>query len=336
MTTPRTTFAVTHMAVVLAALSGPAVSAADPARLKLVQTIQLDGAEGRLDHFALDVKGDRLFVASLSNNSLDVVDLKAGKPVKQIPRQGKIQGVAYAPELDRIFVGNGVDGVCNVFDGKTYELLHTLKLPAADNVRYNPGTGLVYVGHGEHALTAFDAKTYEVKATAKLPGQPEGFQLDPARSRAYVNTVKPSAVAVVDLAKHETVATYVPATAEGLYPMVLDRETQRIYVGCRKPAVVLALDARTGKELWTAEIPPDIDDLFHDAKRKRLYASCGEGFLAILEEKDGGRFEVVEKMPTTKLARTCLFDPASGRLFLGVSRQAGKPGPEIRVYQARP
>lgn len=332
----RISSALWRLAAVVVALSGPAVSAADPERLKLVQAIQLDGAEGRLDHMALDAKGDRLFVASLSNNSLDVLDLKAGKPIKQIPRQGKIQGVAYAPELDRIFVGNGADGVCNVFDGKTYELLHTLKVPDADNVRYNPDTGLVYVGHAEHALTAFDAKTYGVKATVKLPGQLEGFQLDPARSRAYVNTVKPSMVAVVDLAKHETIAKYVPASAEGLYPMALDRENQRIFVGCRKPAVVLALDARTGKELWTVEIPPDIDDLFYDAKRKRLYASCGEGFLAILEEKDGGRFEVVEKMPTTKLARTCLFDPESGRLFLGVPRQAGKPGPEIRVYQAHP
>ncbi len=208
-------------------------------------------------------------------------------------------------------------------------------MPDADNVRYNPDTGLVYVGHGEKTLTVFDAKTYEVKATVKLPGQPEGFQLDPARSRAYVNTVRPSAVAVIDLGKHEMVAKYVPAAASDSYPMALDRETQRIFVGCRKPAVVLALDATTGKELWTVEIPADIDDLFHDAKRKRLYASCGEGVLAVLEEK-GGRFEVVERVPTAKLARTCLFDPESGRLFLGVPRQAGNPGPEIRVYQARP
>src|SRR5262249_48760134 len=74
-------------------------------RLELVQAISLEGKAGRLDHLALDRKGQRLFVANLSNNSLDVVDLKAGKLIKQIPGQGKIQGVAYAPDLDRIFVG---------------------------------------------------------------------------------------------------------------------------------------------------------------------------------------------------------------------------------------
>src|SRR5262249_50393733 len=153
-----------------------------------------------------------------------------------------------------------------------------------------------YVGHAESSLTALDAKTYEVKATVKLPGQPEAFQLDPERKRLYVNTVKPSTVAAVDLAKHEVVGKYTPTKLEGFYPMALEREGQRVFVGCRQPAVVLALDGKTMKELWTAEIPGDIDDLFFDAKRKRLYASCGEGFMAVLEEKNGGRFEVAEKL----------------------------------------
>jgi hypothetical protein len=319
-----------------AGLAGAAAPAAEPSALGLQRTIQLEGADGRLDHMALDAKGDRLFVANLSNNSLDVIDLKAGKPVKQVPGQGKIQGVAYAPDLSRIFVGNGADGVCNVFDGKTYKLLHALRMPDADNVRFDPATGLVYVGHAERALTAFDAKTFDVKATVRLTGPPEAFQLDPERKRLYVNTVGPTAVAMVDLTRHEVIGQYVPTKVDAFYPMALDRANQRVFVGCRKPAVVLALDGKTLKELWTAEIPADIDDLFFDAKRKRLYASCGEGALAVLEERDGGRYEVVEKRPTPKLARTCLFDPESGRLFLGVPRQAGKPGPEVRVYQARP
>src|SRR5439155_27372626 len=55
---------------------GPA-PAGEPATLKLVQTIPLKGAPGRLDHLAIDSKLARLFVANLSNNSLDIVDLKA-------------------------------------------------------------------------------------------------------------------------------------------------------------------------------------------------------------------------------------------------------------------
>jgi len=54
----------------------------EPKTLKLVQTIPLQGKAGRFDHLAIDPKGERLFVANLSNDSLDVIDLKAGKLVK--------------------------------------------------------------------------------------------------------------------------------------------------------------------------------------------------------------------------------------------------------------
>src|SRR5262249_49799505 len=172
--------------------------AAEPATLELIQTISLKGASGRLDHAAIDSKHGRLFVANLSSNSLDVVDLKAGKLLKQIPGQRKIQGIAYAADLDRIYVGNGVGGECNVFDGRDYKLLKSIKLPGADNVRYLASRRLVYVGHAEKALSVIDARTFEVKATIKLPGRPEGFQLETKRPRLYMNTVDPTRLVVVE------------------------------------------------------------------------------------------------------------------------------------------
>src|SRR5439155_9421379 len=123
-------------------LCSPLVLAEGPP-LELIQTIDLKGPAGRLDHLALDAKHGRLFVANMANSSLDVVDLKAGKLVKQIPGQQKIQGIAYAPKLDRIFVGNGQDGVCNVFDGKSYDLIKGIPLDDADNVRFDPSKNRV-------------------------------------------------------------------------------------------------------------------------------------------------------------------------------------------------
>jgi len=338
------------MAMAAMALFAVSSAVAGESRLQLVQTIQLQGAAGRLDHMALDANGARLFVANLSNDSLDVVDVKAGRVIHQIVDQRKIQGVAYAPGLDRIFVGDGDGGECNVFDGKTYERLHRLKMPDADNVRFDSRSGLVYVGHGENKLTAFDATTYEVRATVDLPGQPEAFQIDSERRRLYVNCVRPSWIVVVDLTDHTRIAKFKPASADGFYPLALDLGGQRLFIGCRQPAVVLTLAANSSKdhrkttspdadvpnELARVQIPTDIDDLFFDAKRHRLYASCGEGFLTVLEEKSEGRFEIAERIPTTKLARTCFFNPTTSRLYLGVPRQPGKIGPEIRVYQAKP
>src|SRR6185312_5977124 len=321
------------LAAMLAAV-GPA-SAEEPKTLKLEQTIPLTGKPGRFDHLALDAKGKRLFVANLSNDSLDIVDLKAGKVVKQLTGQKKAQGVAFAPALNRIYQGNGTDGVCNVFDGSTFKLLHSLKLPDADNVRFDATSGLVYVGHAEAMLTAFDAKTYAVKYEIKLPGAPESFQIDAGRKRMYVNCLKPGTVAVIDLEKHEVIAKYPLTKADANYPLALDIEGKRVFVGCRKPAKVVILDADTGKEVSHADIPADIDDLFYDAKRKRLYASCGEGTLAVLQDKGSGKFKIVENIPTRKLARTCLFDAGTDRLFVILPRTDDKTPPELRIYRSQ-
>ncbi len=307
--------------------SGPAKA------LKLIQTIPLKGKAGRLDHLALDGKGRRLFVANLSNDSLDVVDLKAGKLVKQIPGQGKVQGVAYAAGLDRVFVCNGRDGVCNAFDGKNYSLLKSFELPDADNVRYDPGSGRVYVTHAENALAVIDARALKILATIKLPGPAEAFQLDPTQPRIFLNCTAPSQVVVIDTNKRRVAASYPLNGAKANFPLALDAATGRVFVGCRQPPRVLVLDGRTGKEVSRVDIPGDIDDLFYDSRRKRLYAACGEGFLAVLGPSDGGGYKLVEKLPTARLARTGLFDPDTGRFYLVLPARNGK-GPEVRVYQA--
>jgi DNA-binding beta-propeller fold protein YncE len=323
-------------AALLVRVSGTPAAPADSSALELIQTVPLKGASGRLDHLALDARGSRLFIANLSNNSLDVIDLKAGALVKQIPGQRKAQGVAYSPELDRIFVGCGTDGVCNALDGRTYKLLHSLKLPDADNVHYDPRTRRVYVGHEDRALTAFDAESYTVKGTVRLPGPPEAFQLDPNRPRLYVNTHDPAAVAEVDTDRLEVVARHPLTKASGNYPMALDAADGRVFVGCRKGPMVVVLDTASGKEVAAVGLPGDVDDLFYDAKRKRLYATCGEGLVAVVRQVDGDHYELAEKVPTTKLARTGFFDAEGGLLYVVVPRLNGPDGPQLCVYRVKP
>jgi YVTN family beta-propeller protein len=245
---PRLKWAASLLAVL--ALAGSAVQPT----LELIQIIPLKGSMGRLDHLALDATGSRLFIANLSNNSLDVVDLKAGKLLKQIGGQQKIQGVAYVPAVNRIFVGNGKDGVCNVFDGKTYALIRSIKLEDADNVRYDPRTKQVYVAHAESALSVIDPTNLTVKATIKLPGPPEAFQLDPSQPRLYVNIPKPCQVAVVDTQKNEVVNNFPLTLAEANYPLALDATGGRLFIGCRKKPTVVVLDVKTGQEIDSVPI----------------------------------------------------------------------------------
>jgi hypothetical protein len=140
---------------------------------------------------------------------------------------------------------------------------------------------------------------------------------------------------VIDTEKNEVVKTYPVKLAGEGHPLALDEANHRVYVGCRKEPMVVVLDTETGKEITSVEIPKDIDDLFLDAKRKRLYGSCAEGFLVVLKQVDADHVEVLEKIPTAKGARTCLYVPETGHLYLAVPRQEGKKEPEVRVYKVK-
>ena len=329
-------FVLVGVALVLAVCIAGAAGADQTMELK--QTISLGkGKAGSLDHLAIDAKRDRLFVANKAINTLDIVDLKTGKLLKQVRNQGGIQGIAYAADLDRVIVGLGTGGFCNFFDGQEYKLLNTVKFSDdSDNVRYDPRTHLVYVAHAEKALGVIDANTYDLKTDIKLPGAAEGFQIETGRPRLYVNIPSPSEVVVIDTDKNTVLQRYKVAMAGGQHPLALDEANHRIYLGCRKEPMVVIMDTETGKEIGGVKIPSDVDDLFLDAKNKRLYASCGDGAIAVLKLPSPDKLEVAEEIKTPKGSKTAYFDAATSRYILAVPRQTGKEGPEICVYQIRP
>ena len=44
--------------------------------LKLETTISMSDVQGRIDHLSVDLNNQRLFVAALGNNSVEVLDIK--------------------------------------------------------------------------------------------------------------------------------------------------------------------------------------------------------------------------------------------------------------------
>jgi DNA-binding beta-propeller fold protein YncE len=308
---------------------------AESAGLKQVGTIRLAGPEGRLDHLALDTVHRRLFIANMPNRSLDVVDLAQGKLIRQVPGQHEIQGIAYAPDLNLIFVGNG-SGECNVFDGRDYHRVTSLH-PGddCDNVRYDPKTQRAYVIHAPQSLAVIDAKTQQVMKEIRLPAAPESFQLEKGRPRIYLNTPSPAQVAVIDTDKQTVATVYRLKRGGANFPMALDERHHRLFVGCRRPPLLDVLDTETGREVAAVEIPGDTDDLWYDAADQRLYVSAGEGYLAVIRQVDPDRYETAARLPTARGARTSLYDPTARRLYLVVPRRSGRPAPEIWVYQRK-
>jgi DNA-binding beta-propeller fold protein YncE len=315
------------------------VTAAFPPPLERVQTIALKGPVGGLDHLAVDAKRGRLFVANTVNGTLDVVDLKAGKLLNQIPGQGRIRGIDYSAEVDRVFVGNGTGGICNTFDGESYELLKSVPLgDDADNVRYNPRTQRTYVVHADKELAVIDAKDYTVRSPIALPTNLGAFKLEAGRPRMYVNA-KVGQVVVIDTDKDEVIGRF-PVAPAGLNAAVaIDEPNHRLFIGCRRNPALLVMDSDTGKIMASVPIPGDVDDLSLDARNARIYASCGDGAIAVIRQIDADRYESLATISTVKGARTSIFNKDDGNLYLAVPRRADRPSqenPEVWVYRARP
>src|SRR5262245_16448176 len=158
--------------------------------LRLEKTIELPDVQGRIDHMSVDVKGQRLFVSALGNNTVEVIDIKAGKRVKTITGLAEPQGVLYVPTNDQLYVANGKDGSVRIFDGTSYALVKKLDYgDDADNLRYDAGRKKTLVGYGAGALGEIDNEGVK-GADTKLDAHPESFQLEKNGPLIYVNLPK--------------------------------------------------------------------------------------------------------------------------------------------------
>jgi DNA-binding beta-propeller fold protein YncE len=304
--------------------------------LQLAQTIPLAGVEGRIDHLAVDVTGQRLFVAALANSTLEVVDLRAGRHTLSIPGMREPQGVAFLPDRNRIVVANGGNGECVVVDGDTLRVTQrTACGDDADNVRYDRATGLLYVGAGRGRLNILGAADDRQVGEIQLEGHPEAFVLEPGGPRIFVNVPAVGHVAVVDRERRTVTATWPLSTARANFPMAFDPEHHRLFVGCRQPARLLIYDADAGRLVADVSIADDVDDVAYDAAHRRIYASGGEGVISVVEQMGADQYRHVGRIPTARGARTSLFVPELSRLYVAVPHR-GSQAAEIRAYAVAP
>ena len=301
--------------------------------LKLKQTIPLPGVEGRIDHFAFDPAGERVFICALGNNTVEVIDLRKGERVHSITGLGAPQGVAYVPELDRVFVANEKGGICRIYDGKSFQALGELNFEDdADNVRYDEATKKIYVGFGSGGIAVVNALDGKQVGSIKLSAHPEAFQLEKNGSRIFVNVPNSRHVAVIDRDKREVVARWKTDLAFGNFPMALDESNHRLFVGCRLPSRLVVLNTDSGDVVAKIDISGDPDDVFYDSKRHRIYAICGAGKIDIIEQTDPKTYKALTKVDTASGARTGLFVPERDTLFVAVPNR-GSQQTEIRSYQ---
>lgn len=303
--------------------------------LVLVATIPMPGVKGRIDHLAADVKGHRLFVAALGNDTVEVLDTAGNRHQKSLSGFGEPQGVLYLPQGNLLYVANGSANRVDVLDAESFQpAKHVQGLDDADNVRYDAAAGHVIVGYGKGALRALKADTTESAGEMRLAGHPESFQLEARGSRVFVNVPAAQHVAVVDRSTRQVVRTWPVRGARQNFPMALDEAGKRLFVGARSPAVLLVYDTESGIVVAKVSIGGDTDDLFYDAQRRRLYVVCGEGRIDVLRQETPDRYAQETTIPTAPRARTGLFVPDEGRLYVAAPAD-GFSSARVLVYEVR-
>ncbi len=321
--------------ICVAVAAGAVAMRAADTPLALVDAIALPRVDGRIDHLAFDSRTGRLFVAALGNDTVEVVDTRAGKHMTSLRSFAEPQGIAVAADVRTVAVANRRSGTVQLLDADDFRRGPALQ-PGddADNVRYDAKANRLYVGFGSGAIGAIDPRDGKLLGQIGVTGHPESFQLESSGPRIYVNVPTADEIAVLDRNTMKVLSTWRVATARACFPMALDEANQRLFIGCRRPAKVIVFDTSRGREVTSFEIVGDTDDLFYDASRKRLYVSGGEGFVDVVEEQTPGRFTRISHLPTAAGARTALFVPEEHRLYLAVPHRDSQRA-EIRVFDAR-
>jgi len=303
--------------------------------LMLEAKVPIGDVRGRIDHLAVDLARNRLFVAELENNSVGVVDLAGTKLLRRISGLKEPQGVGYVPSIDALYVANGGDGSVRIFRGDDYAAWGRIDLGQdADNVRVDLATNTVFVGYGAGALAVIDPMTRKKADDIRLPAHPEGFQISGGTERIFVNLPERHAIMSIDRASGQQRASWPTQNASGNFPMTLDEANRRVIIVFRNPARLEVLAMESGEKLIERETCGDSDDVFMDAKRKRVYVTCGDGSIDVFDAA-GTSYQRLARIRTMAGARTSLFIPAMDRLALAVRATEKQPA-AIWLYRAPP
>ncbi len=319
------------IAAMLAAFDGLHLARSDSnAPLRLLTTIPLPGVRGRLDHLSLDIQNQRLFLAALGNDSVEVLDLARSVRGRSLSGLSNPQGVLYLAKRERLDVANARDGSVRIYDVRSLAMLQSVPYGNdADNLRYDQSTGLIWVGYGE-ALGTLTSEGVRV-ADIRLPEHPESFQLESQGPRLFVNLPEAGAVAVVDRQQRAVVTTW-QTGFRGNFAMALDERRHRLFVATRRPARLVVMDMQNGRTVATLPTVGDCDDVFVDAKRGRIYLVGGEGAVAIVAENRSDGYRELGRVRTSPGARTGFFSSELDRLYVAVPAHASRPA-EVRVFR---
>ena len=301
--------------------------------LGLSQTISLPGVQGGFNHMSVDAEHQRLFAAAPTNKTLEIVDLKSGSPWRSL--EGERPAAArYAPEFNQLYVSSG-QNIC-IYDGRSFAPIVRINLRSRlDQLEYSAHAKELYVGCMTTSQTGIAVIAIpEGRLLGKIvfPASPQGIAAEEGGGRIFANIPETSSIEVVDRKERKIVATWQLPGLRDNFPMALDETDHRLFVACRRPAEMLALDTESGKIVARVRCVSDADDMSYDPAHKRLYITGGEGSISVIEQRDADRYRLLGRVTTVPGAATSTFSGQLNFLYVGVPERDNEAA-QIRVFK---
>ncbi|HKA40347.1 MAG TPA: hypothetical protein VKF40_00015 [Burkholderiales bacterium] len=280
--------------------------------------IMLPGVLGRIDHFGYDARRGNLFVSALGNNTVEVVNnLRVVHTIRGLERP---QAALYVEEFDRLVV-SGKDGKLRFFDGRSFGLLKTLDLGTdTDNMRYEPDEKRIYVGYGDGAIAMVDPAAMErLPQEYALGSHPESFQFEKSGSRIFVNLPDQEAIGIIDRKSGKVTKWQIEGIRTN-HALAFDEASHRLFSAALQPGKLWVIDSDSGRVVGTLRIVLGVDDIWFDARRKRILASGHAGFVSVIQQKSPDRYELHANVPTAVGGGTSFYlrTRTSEGLYVGV------------------
>ena len=313
--------------------------------LRLVQTSPLP-TEGYMDHLAVDVKGQRLFISGEANKSLIVVDLRRGEVIHETKGLGgNPRKPVYIAETNEIWTDLG-DNTVVAISGTTYQVTKTVELTGGrgaahrepDNAAYDPAGHLYYAaivtgaGNTAGSIEIVDTKAAKLVGSIKMNGSdPGGLSIEPSGKRLYVamgDVVNgDSHLKVIDLEKRAVVAEWPITGGPAPHASGLDAAHHRLFVGSRvkgghryEPGKLVVMDTQTGKIVQALDTVGGADEVQYDAPTGRIYFVGTTGTLEVFKQVDADHYRSLGKVPTGAIAKTGIWVPELKRMYIAVPK----------------
>ena len=304
------------------------LAAQSPASFRLESTVALPGYSGDFDHFAVDQARGRLLLAAEDHGTLEVFDLKSGKHLRTITGFDAPHSILIRPGASTILVTDSGKSMSKLLDPDTYETKRVVSLvPGADSIGYSAAENIVYIVTGGKDV---DMKTAELAAVNPDTGEKkravtlqddhvEAMAIEKDGNRLFINLTATNKLAVIDRKTMKIISLWPVPAAQQNAMVAFDADHHRLYVGCRKPGMIVTMNSDTGAVTGTIGGPLRSDQLLFDAASHRLYMPGGEGYMGVYDTSDSDHLKLISKVPTAPGAKTGIVLPESKKIVLAVS-----------------